>query len=526
MAVATGKAQQVGQKTVKESRVIISTCYGTKRIIKQRISLCFFTLTNFFGQQQDLHYIKIHWRGTITICATISYANPVYLCASFSPSQLTRCTMMNNDSISRVQQRGSGYPKPIKWLSLLLIGVLVGTVLPTSAQEHVYDLLLKGGHVIDPANEKNELLDVAIHDGAIVLVSRNINPDLAQRVVDVTGLYVVPGLIDMHAHHYYGTVPNRQYSNGMSALPPDGFTFRTGVTTAVDVGGAGWTNFRHFKEQVIDRSRTRILAFINIVGDGMSGPAEQNIDDMDAEMTAWVARNHEEIVGIKIAHYSGHTWKPYERLVRAGELAGVPVMVDFGGANPPLSLNTLFHEVLRPGDIYTHIYGGGVGGRQAIVDEHGVLRDGMLEAQERGIIFDVGHGGGSFFYDVAIPAIEQGVWPDVISTDLHVGSMNGGMKDMMNVMSNFLILGMPLYDVVASSTSIPARVIQREDLGNLSTGSVADITVFAIREGEFGYLDSRWQTISGSQRIENELTIKGGRVVWDLNGLTTPRWGE
>lgn len=419
----------------------------------------------------------------------------------------------------------------VAWLAALL---LLSLLLPGTVAAQSYDLLIKGGHVIDPANGIDRPMDVAIRDGRVASVSGSIRASSAERVIDASGLYVTPGLIDIHGHHFHGTVPNRYLSNSFTALPPDGFTFRAGVTTAVDVGGAGWTNFRLFKEQVIDRSRTRVLSFINIVGDGMSGPVpyEQNLNDMDPKMTGLVANQFSEyIVGVKVAHYSGHEWEPYRRAVDAAERADIPVMVDFGGAEPPLPLEGLFFDILRPGDIYTHAYGGGItghGGRQSVVDPENdyQLRPRMLEAQDRGIIFDVGHGGGSFFYEIAIPAVEQGLWPNTISTDLHTGSMNGGMKDLLNVVSNMMALGMPLQDAIEAATWAPAKVIQREDLGNLSEGAVADIAILNLREGEFGFLDSRRNMIQADRKLETEVTIREGQVVWDLNGLASDRWEQ
>lgn len=403
--------------------------------------------------------------------------------------------------------------------------------IPLLAHAQQYDLLLKGGHLIDPKNEIDSPFDIAVKNGEIARVAENIHAEDAEKVVNIEGYFVTPGLIDIHGHHFFGTEPNAYLSNSFTALAPDGFTFRAGVTTAVDVGGPGWTDFRLFKEQVIDRSQTRVLAFINIVGVGMKGvvPYEQNLNDMDPKMTALVANQFPEIVGVKIAHYTGHEWEPYRRAVEAAEAAGIPVMVDFGGADPPLPLEELFFDILRAGDIYTHAYGGGVtahGGRQSVTDENGILRPRMLEAQEHGIIFDVGHGGGSFFYDVAVPATEQGLWPNTISTDLHTGSMNAGMKDMLNVVSKFLNLGMSLPDVVKASTWKPAQVIQREDLGHLSEGAVADIAVFSLEDGEFGFVDSRGVVKPGTQKLYIELTLREGRVVWDLNGLAAPAWGE
>lgn len=398
-------------------------------------------------------------------------------------------------------------------------------------QAQSYDLLLKGGHVIDPKNSIDEPMDVGISDGKIVEVAADISPGQAAKVVDAAGLYVTPGLIDIHGHHYHGTEPDAYLSNSFTALPPDGFTFRAGVTTAVDVGGAGWRNFDHFKEQVIDRSRTRVLSFLNIIGSGMKGGViEQNNNDMDPKMTALVARQNPEVVGVKIAHYNGHEWEPYERAVEAGERAGIPVMVDFGSASPPLSLEKLLLEVLRPGDIYTHMYGGSVdidGVRQAVIDENNKLREGMLEAQERGLIFDVGHGGGSFFYPVAVPAFEQGLRPNTISTDLHTGSMNDGMKNMLNVVSKMMDMGMSLQEVIEASTWTPAQVIQREELGHLSEGAVADVAVFSMREGDFGFVDSRENLKpNASRKLETELTLREGEIVYDLNGLTATPWNE
>lgn len=412
----------------------------------------------------------------------------------------------------------------------IIILVIAGCLLfflPAVTHAQDYDLLIKGGHVIDPKNEIDGIMDIAIKEGKIARVASNIAEDSAEKVVNASGLYVTPGLIDIHSHNYHGTEPGRAYSNSFSALPPDGFTFRSGVTTVVDVGGAGWRNFQHFKDQVIDRSQTRVLAFINTVGDGMSGFREQNLNDIDPRMTALVAnRFRGDIVGVKIAHYSGHDWEPYNRTVEAAEQAGIPVMVDFGGARPPLPLEDLFFNVLRPGDIYTHAYGGGGTGRQAVVDENGTLRPRMLEAQERGIIFDIGFGGGSFFYDVAVPAFEQGLRPNTISTDIHTGSMNGGMKNMLNAVSTLMNMGMSLPEVIEASTWEPAKVIQREDLGNLSEGAAADLAVFSLLEGDFGFQDSRRSVISGNQKLETELTLRDGRVVWDLNGLAAPIWNE
>ncbi len=387
------------------------------------------------------------------------------------------------------------------------------------------DLLIKDGHVIDPKNGINAVMDVAVHDGKIVEVGTDLSAGNFFRQIDANGMYVVPGLIDIHSHNFWGTVPDAYLANSYTALPPDGFSFRAGVTTIVDVGGAGWRNFRTFKNQTIDHSQTRVLSFLNIVGAGMSGGAfEQNLADMDAKLTAMEAKsNPDYIVGVKVAHYSGHDWTPVERAVEAGKLAEIPVMVDFGGAEPELSIEKLFMEKLRPGDIYTHAYAH-VKGRIPIVDQFRKLRPFVLKAQERGIIFDVGHGGGSFLFDQAIPAIQQGLKPNSISTDLHTGSMNAGMKDMTNVMSKFLNMGMSMREVITASTWTPAQVIKRPELGNLSIGTEADIAILKIEEGKFGFVDVKGWRLNGNQKIVCELTMRAGKVVWDLNGISRPVW--
>ena len=220
----------------------------------------------------------------------------------------------------------------------------------------------------------------------VTAFAASIDPSRAETVVDAVGLYVTPGLVDLHTHVFFGTAPNAAYSDGFNALPPDGFTFRAGVTTVVDLGGSGWRNFPQLKEQVIDHSRTRVLAFVNIVGAGMKGgPVEQNLADMDAKLTAMRAAEFPElIVGVKLAHYAGDEWDPVDRAVAAGEAAGIPVAVDFGGHVPPLSVEDLFMTHLRPGDIFTHTYAN-VRGRISIVDELLMSKETMPNRSKTGL---------------------------------------------------------------------------------------------------------------------------------------------
>ncbi|HLX45042.1 MAG TPA: amidohydrolase/deacetylase family metallohydrolase, partial [Bryobacteraceae bacterium] len=355
-------------------------------------------------------------------------------------------------------------------------------VFAVKAQQR-YDLLLQGGHVIDAKNHIDAVRDVAIRDGKIAEVAQRIDPAQAFKVVNVNGLYVTPGLVDIHVHVYAGTGEAHSYA-GDNGLYPDGYTFRAGVTTAADAGSSGWRNFEDFKQRVIDRSKTRILAFINIVGHGMRGPKyEDDLTDMEAKPAAEIAERYKGlIIGVKTAHYSGPEWTPVEHAVEAGTMANIPVMVDFGANRKERPMAELVTKKLRPGDIYTHCYSG----LRDEQDASGHVNPAMFEARKRGVVFDVGHGGGSFAWRIAVPALKQGFPPDSISSDLHTGSMNSGMKDIPNVMSKFLVMGQSLADVVAESTWNPAREIHREDLGNLSVGAGADVAVLRLERGNFG----------------------------------------
>ena len=408
---------------------------------------------------------------------------------------------------------------------ILIILFLFVQIAMAQTSDLPYAILIKGGHVIDPKNNINEQMDVAINkDGKIAAVAKNIDSKSATRVVNAKGLYVTPGIIDMHTHNFAGTEPDKYLRNSYYANQPDGFSFRVGVTTVVDAGSAGWRNFEKFKDQTIDRSRTRVLAFLNIVGEGMAGGAlEQDNADMDAQLSADMALKYkDQIVGFKVAHYNKPDWVPIDRAIEAGTLAGnIPVIVDFGGGG--LSLEDLTMKKFRSGDIYTHTFGGGGKDREAITDpQTGKLRPFVFEARQKGVIWDVGHGAASFSFKHAIPAAEEGFFPDVISTDHHGGSMNSAMKDILNVMDKFLTLGMEIPAIINSVTWKPAQVIHREQLGNLSIGSEGDITLLRIRKGKFGVFDQMGQRLEGNKRFECEVTVKGGRVFYDLNGLTSP----
>lgn len=382
-----------------------------------------------------------------------------------------------------------------------------------------YDLLLTGGHVVDARNHLSAVRDVAIKAAKVAEIAEHIDPASALKVVDVKGLYVTPGLVDIHVHVYASTGEARSYA-GDNSVYPDGFTLRNGVTTVADAGSAGARNFEDFKQHIIDRSSTRVLAFLNIVGAGMRGPKfENNLADMEAAPAAEIAKRYPGlIVGIKTAHYAGPEWTPVEHAVEAGTAANIPVMVDFGENHAERPLNVLLTQKLRPGDIYTHCYSG----LRGEIGADGKVNPGMWEGRKRGVIFDVGHGGGSFAWKIAIPAMQQGFVPDSISTDLHVRSMNAGMKDMLNVMSKFLVLGMSVDEVVARSTWNPAREIHHEELGNLSVGTKADVAVLRVEHGRFGFVDMNGERMDGSEKFVCEMTLRDGKIVYDLNGISQP----
>ena len=392
---------------------------------------------------------------------------------------------------------------------------------PLPPDPHKYDLLLQGGHVIDAHNNLSAVRDVGIKDGKVAAVETHLDPKDALKTIDASGLYVTPGLVDIHVHVYAGTGEARSYAGDLS-LYPDGFMPRVGVTTVADAGCAGWRNFEDFKQRVIDRSRTRVLAFINIVGNGMRGGAyEQDLNDMQVEPTASMIKQHKGlIVGVKTAHYAGPEWTPVERAVEAGTIGDVPVMVDFGTNHAERPLAELVTKKLRPGDIYTHMYSG----LRGELDPTGHVNAGMIEGRKRGVIFDVGHGGGSFAWRIAVPAMKEGFIPDSISTDIHVGSMNSGMKDMLNVMDKFLAMGMSLDEVIRRSTWNPAHEIKHDELGQLSVGAGADVAVLRLERGKYGYVDMFGARMNATQKLICELTLRDGKVVYDLNGLSRPDW--
>jgi dihydroorotase len=339
----------------------------------------------------------------------------------------------------------------------------------------------------------------------------------------VSGCYVTPGIIDMHCH--VATTHDRS----PLAIPPEMHTFSAGVTTVVDTGTTGWRTFAEFKEGVIDRSKMRILAYVNIVGQGMGGPWEHEADEMVPGLAAAVASAYPEVVvGIKTAHYwtrdpfdeAHQPWTSVDRAVEAGELCRKPVMVDFWPRPPERSYSDLVLKHLRPGDIHTHVFAQ----QFPVLDEGGKVNDVLFRARERGVIFDLGHGAGSFWFRNAVPAIRQGFVPDSISTDLHTANVNGPVFDMLTTMNKCLNMGLPIQDVVARSTVAPAREIGHPELGTLSVGAEADVAVFDLENGEFGFWDCGRAMLAGSRRLRCRLTLRAGEVVYNPSGLGLPEW--
>lgn len=381
------------------------------------------------------------------------------------------------------------------------------------AADGPYDLVLQGGHVIDPANEIDQVCDVAIAEGKIARVAPGISTNRANRVIDASGRYVVPGLVDIHVH-YFATCPRLGVS-------PDDHAFPGAVTTAVDTGTAGWRNFERFRREVIDRVRCRVLAYLNIVSTGMEEPAnEQDPAQLSPEPTAAMARKHADvIVGIKTAHYQQPGWTAVDRTLAAGELAGLHAMFDFA-PRPERSYEDLLLKKLRPGDIHTHIYARHI----PSLDPNGKVYDYIWEARKRGVVLDLGHGAGSFWYRLAVPCIEQGYLPDSVSTDQHAGNVNGPVFTMLHTVSKLLNLGVSLNELIRRSTVAPAREIGRPELGTLSVGAEADVAVLQLRTGRFGYWDCGKGKMIGDRKLECVLTIRAGKIVYDPEGLALDDW--
>ncbi|MGH2459265.1 MAG: amidohydrolase/deacetylase family metallohydrolase, partial [Chloroflexota bacterium] len=370
-----------------------------------------------------------------------------------------------------------------------------------------YDLLLKGGTVVDPARGLNAARDVAIQGGRIAAVEPAISSDQAAKVVDVSGKYVTPGLVDLHVHAYWGST--------YWGVDVDPVAARTGVITSVDAGSAGAYNWRGFREFHVERLKSRLVAYLNISSIGLTHQTYEHAnlyyDDVDLAVET-AAKNRDVIIGIKVRldqNTIGHNGiVPMERARAAADALGLPIMVHIGVAPPPLK------EIIprmRPGDVLTHCF---TGHTNRIIDKDEKIRDDVKRAWDNGIILDVGHGGGSFSYPVAEAMIRQGLLPDCISTDIHVASIQGPMYDMPTTLSKFLNLGLSLPEVIERATINPARAIHREEsLGTLDVGREADLAVFELVAGDHEFKDVNLVARRGSQRLFCRMAIRAGVIL-------------
>ena len=364
-----------------------------------------------------------------------------------------------------------------------------------------YDTLLKGGTIIEPSGGLNKQADVAIADGRITAISENIDPQKAKQTISVLGKYVVPGLIDIHAHVYVGVT-----TWGVAADPA---CQRTGVTTIVDAGSSGWATFPGFRDYIVQPNQTRILCYLHISGIGLVyGPVGEMLDLRYADpgkVADTIIKNRDLIVGVKVrqggAQVGDNEVEPLKLAIKAAERADVPIMCHIGaGVSLPKIL-----KLMRPKDVITHCFQG-IG--DSILDSKGRVIPDAWAARRDGVIFDVGHGGGSFSYDIAKQAMEQGFISDVISTDLHTGNINGPVYNLPTTLSKFLHLGLSLEEVIEKATSQPAKAIQRDDeIGRLKIGYPADITVLDLLDGEFEFYDTHGKLFVGNQKLEALFTI-------------------
>lgn len=391
-----------------------------------------------------------------------------------------------------------------------------------------FDLLIRGGTVFDPEQCSFRQEDIAVRDGAIVRRDAGFSGKEAENILDASGCIVSPGLIDMHCHIY----PVFPYvrRDSLRTTNAEEHMVRCGVTTAVDAGTCGWRNFGDFKENVIDATKLRVLAFLDIAAKGMAYPdSEQAVADINPQIAAAVAREWSDcIVGIKSAHY----WPRHEDgehpafasidgAREAAALCGKPVMVDSIPVVPERSYPAILSR-LEPGDIHTHVFAQ----QFPLLNAQGKVEDYLRKERERGVRFDVGHGSGSFWFRQAVPCFEQDFWPDTISTDLHHQNVTGPAIDLLYVASKFLAMGMPLAQVLYRVTRAPALTLSRPELGTLTDGACADLAVLRVREGRFGYLDCGGARLEGEGKLECVATVRAGEVLFDPEARSAPDWRE
>ena len=366
-----------------------------------------------------------------------------------------------------------------------------------------YDTVIRGGHVIDPASGLSEVADVAIAGGTIAAVEAAIHPSMARDVIDATGKFVTPGLIDLHTHIYWGVT--------YWGIEPDPVAARSGVTTWLDVGSAGGYTWPGFRRYVVEPASVRVLALLNLSSIGLVAPTWElaNLDYCDVELAKlMIEANRDLIVGIK-ARIDPNTTRgvgirPLELARELADAVSLPLMVHIGAGPPSLKEIAAW---LRPGDILTHCF---TGRDNRVIDDEGMVLPYMLVLKEAGVVFDIGHGTGSFSFETAVAMIDQGILPDVISTDIHQLAVQGPCFDMPTTLSKFLSLGMTLEQVVERATTAPAKAMRRPDLGTLAVGSPADVAVFQMETGDFTFQDIHLNERRGDRLLVNTLTMVGG----------------
>ena len=378
-----------------------------------------------------------------------------------------------------------------------------------------FDLIVKGGQVLDPSQKLRGRRDVGIRFGLVEQVAESIPAERAQRVLDASGRWVVPGLIDLHAHTFpYGSA---------IGIPADELVPFQGTTTVVSAGDAGANNLAVFRRHIVAQTRTRMFAFIHIANNGLSGfpvPELYNLDQAQVDIAAQaLAENFDIAIGIKVRMSENvigkHGTEPLKRAIAACERSGKPgkVMVHIGGVETAALMSQIL-DLLRPGDILTHCYSGApnVSGKFTNIVQDGKLLPAALAAKRRGVLFDIGHGGGSFDFTVAEAAIAQGAGPDTISSDIHAVSGNTpGMPYLTWVMSKFMALGFTLEQVVAMATVAPAGVIERiEGLGTLQPGAPGDVSVLDLVEGPVEFVDTRNNKRAGRAFLRPAHTVVAG----------------